>query len=357
MKRSKSVRVFSVLLGVMFAPNSASAGEPIAMPAGATADLVATFNAGGIALNSGRTAEAIEKFKIVTKALPGFAQAHSGLGSALAKMGKNAEAIDELKKAAALQPNDPIVLVTLGQVSQLAGKNADALQAYRKYLSLYPKGQYATQVTTLQKILQFEVSQLHGSSSEGQDNYFSEGVTADGGKWDQMPIPVHIASGAGVEGFKEQYAKILQDSFDTWAAATDGKLSFKFVDKAEGALILCRWTANLKDLINPVEGGQALVAHTKQGKIVKADILILTQNKQLPFTFTDTYVRHVCLHEVGHALGMSGHSSQAGDIMFSAVNYEAATGIMSDRDKKTIGMLYAAVSKSAAPSVVPPSSP
>ena len=339
MKIQKVLLSFFVQLSVLNSPLFAQ--EQIMMPEGATPELLNAFNQGSLALDSGRAADAVEKFKFVCNGLPNFGPAHSGYGAALAKVGRNKEAIVELEKAAALSPKDPLVLVNLGQTYQLSGRNADALETYKKYLSLFPNGQYAPQVSLLLKTLQIEVKRSGGLSSEGQPDYLNEAVGQGGGRWDRasFPLRIYIADGTGVEGYRANFAEILKDAFRAWSAAAGSGLPLQFVEKPEQAQIKCKWTADAKVLINPLEGGQALVAQSQQGKIMQAEILILTRNPKLP-EFSDRYLKHVCLHEVGHALGLAGHSSQPGDVMFAAANYEAATGVMSERDRKTISKLY-----------------
>lgn len=310
------------------------------MPEGASQDTLNAFNAGVMSMNAGRASEAVEKFKTVTTALPNFAPAHSALGAALGKIGKNDEAISELKKALELDPNDQQALVNIGQLCQLSGRNSEALDYYQKYLSLYPKGQYVPQISMMVKTMQMELMRRKGAiASSGQDNYLSEALAPGAAKWEQSSVTVFIADGKAKKGYKEQFADILKSAFAAWSEATKSKLKFQFVDKPSAALIRCSWTDNVKDLLNPVEGGQAIAVNNTHGKIIKAEIMLLTSNPNVP-VFSDKYFKHVCLHEVGHALGLGGHSSQSGDVMFPYANYESASGEMSERDKKTIGMLY-----------------
>lgn len=343
MKAAKLIFLVAALL-VSNSNSKSEAQQTITAPSGSTPEIMNDFNDGNRLLASGKTPEAIEKLKRVTAKLPDFGIGHLQLGQAYFRMNKNNEALAELQMADRLSPNNEHVMAFIGQIYQLLGRNAEAIASYRKYLKAFPSGQYAGQLGLMEKTLALELSRTGGESSAGMDNYLKEAIAGGGGggKWDKakMPLKVFIADGSGIENYKEVYKQMLRQAFLSWSEASANEISFSFVESPQAADISCRWTANLKDLVNPVEGGQALVAKSLHGQVIKAEILILTRNPSLP-PFPDSFVRHVCLHEVGHSLGLSGHSSQPGDIMFAAASYESATGILSQRDKKTMLMHYA----------------
>jgi len=346
MRISKLRSSLSISLGLILFSAAVSA-QTIEAPPGMTMELMNIFNGAQADMQSGKTDQAIEKLKTVVKALPNFYAAHQNLGSALALRGRNAEALEELKKADALHPNDEMVLVNIGQLYQLNGQSAEALSTYRKYLTAFPKGQYAPRINLMIKTLQIEVDRMKGVSSKGQDNYLNEAIAGGGGSWAKMPVNVYIKSGESVPGFKPEYVNILKSAFKQWSDASGGKLQFDFVDTMQNNGINCQWSANIKDVVNPQEGGQALVLQDPTRHIMRVEMVILTQHPMMTNGITDTYVRHVCLHEVGHAIGIGGHSSGPDDVMFAAANYEAAKGIMSERDVKTAAMLYGAGSVTA----------
>ena len=289
-------------------------------------------------------APAISEEKSGQPAPSGDFQTHLNGGVWLAKCGKAEEALVELKKAAALKPDDQLVLVNLGQAYQLCGKNVEALEQYKKYMTLYPDGPHVAQITSMFDAMQKQVLLAGGKSSQGMDNYLAEALAPGGGRWGHklMPLRVFVADGAGIEGYRDTFPDVFKKALADWCAASQGKVSVKYVSDQEQANIVCRWTANIKDLANPAEGGQAFVQLTAmEHAVVKADILLLTHNDTVPAVVTPAnYMRSICLHEIGHALGMPGHSSQAGDIMFAVMNFGTTIRDLSDRDKKTILDLY-----------------
>ncbi|MBZ0185329.1 MAG: matrixin family metalloprotease, partial [Candidatus Obscuribacterales bacterium] len=54
---------------------------------------------------------------------------------------------------------------------------------------------------------------------------------------------------------------------------------------------------------------------------------------------SDDDMKKVCLHEVGHALGINGHSSDNHDIMFFSES-PSVWPALTKRDKLTIRLLY-----------------
>jgi tetratricopeptide (TPR) repeat protein len=320
------------------------------MPAGTSNEVISAFNNGTRAIQAGNPTEAVERFKFVLSALPQFGPAHTGCGVALAKLGRNAEALAEFEKAHSTMPNDAQNLVQIAQMSALCGRNNEAVEYYKLYLSLYPTGQYAQMMRTNLSILQQEVGRASGGvSSQGQDNYLSDITThyrnrlhIDSARWEQMPITVFIPNGTGVEGYRSQYLFDLAEAFTAWANATQGRVKIQFVKDPSAAVIKCKWTANPSDLQTPEEGGHAITGQTPQGVIKQADVVILTRNLQQPGTaLNENALKFICLHEVGHALGLAGHSTQPGDIMFFGTNADVGNApVLSDRDKKTLLMMY-----------------
>jgi hypothetical protein len=55
-------------------------------------------------------------------------------------------------------------------------------------------------------------------------------------------------------------------------------------------------------------------------------------------------IHRVLLHEMGHALGLLGHSDDPGDIMFPRLSEQTGAGL-SERDRNTLRLLYARPSR------------
>ena len=81
------------------------------------------------------------------------------------------------------------------------------------------------------------------------------------------------------------------------------------------------------------------------GYISRVDITFLTVSANLPplsTTYSKEDIRETALHEIGHALGLAGHSLNPNDVMyFASASIERKISELSSRDKNTIRKLYA----------------
>jgi Flp pilus assembly protein TadD len=90
------------------------------------------MKSGLVLAGEGRDAEAAQMFRRAVATRPGWAEAHSLLGSALARDGKYAEAEAELRKAVELKPNYTEGWYYLGQFYKDRGKEKESQEAFQK---------------------------------------------------------------------------------------------------------------------------------------------------------------------------------------------------------------------------------
>lgn len=184
----------------------------------------------------------------------------------------------------------------------------------------------------------------NGPSTANEPDYLNA-VNTDGNfRWspEKLPIDVYIADGRGVAGYQPEYRQMMIDAFNEWCDTSNGTMTWREVQNPNKSDVMVNWTSSPNVRPGAVEAGQTktLVQQNKitgDGKIVNAQISILTE--LLGRSFAEDAMRKTCLHEVGHALGLQGHSDVPTDIMYPTVN-EHQVAKLKSRDINTLARLY-----------------
>lgn len=178
----------------------------------------------------------------------------------------------------------------------------------------------------------------------GTDNYLPDVCQQGVYQWptSRLPIKVYISTGANVPGYRPNFPGMIRESFNTWASASNNKISWKEVSDRSAADITVDWTTQVKELPQGTEAGETnaltrLNSSTGRGIIFGARMHFLTQLNGVDFG--DTEMRRTCLHEAGHALGLQGHSPLAKDVMYYAISKRQLPEL-SSRDMATMARLY-----------------
>jgi predicted Zn-dependent protease len=319
--------------------------------------------------------QAAEKLRQAVQLAPDLPEAHHNLGLVMAKLGDVPHAIDELNTAIKLKPDLDASWLTLGGLHQSAGHISEAIATYNQFLLRFkttpPHPMYG-KIQNLVKGLSDEqksmtaaknaaaalpppTSSQHGvlqvapqaATTSGQDDYVAEVTRSGVLRWPsaKMPIRVYLHpaalndSNGQPTGYKKEYLDILMKSFQDWATASEGLVSFQFVNSPKEATLECLWVSNAKDLNNPAEAGEAKVLSDRDG-LAKGTIKLLTKSLSSVLPLTDNRMRLICLHEIGHALGLAGHTANPDDIMFYSVSFKDEWKQLSGRDSRTIKRLY-----------------
>jgi hypothetical protein len=134
----------------------------------------------------------------------------------------------------------------------------------------------------------------------------------------RQPISVYIEDGKGTQGYRDSDPELARMALDAWSRESGGKLKFTESKERDGALIRLRW-------ISPTEGlygeTQRIDVKGKPGAIVYVMAQVSAQGEPLASRavqdtlLRDTVVYLTCVHELGHAIGLS-HTSKFQDIMY-----------------------------------------
>ncbi|WP_373532051.1 tetratricopeptide repeat protein [Vampirovibrio sp.] len=150
----------------------------------------------------------------------------------------------------------------------------------------------------------------------------------------RMPLRVYIASGLGVPGWKAPMTQAVTSAMRAWQSATRGKVSFAQTYTESNADIIVRWQKNFSDNILGVSPFQS-VGDT----IIRSDINLAVYYPDSGTTIPQGELVTIATHEMGHAIGLKGHSPYPEDIMYFSSNHGTHQSL-SQRDANTIGMLY-----------------
>ncbi len=177
-------------------------------------------------------------------------------------------------------------------------------------------------------------------------DYFAELVTHSHiSYWSQsqMPLKVYVPDQSKTDGFASFDRNEIKRCFDQWCAIVPDRVSYKFVSSPQGADIVFTQKGRAVDL----SYSRTVLAHTIPIPAGREDWAVFPSSKATiePLRlFPDiknhkdkrAELRHtVLLHEIGHSLGIIGHSSNASDIMF----FSGAKDL-SERDKETFRRIY-----------------
>lgn len=295
-------------------------------------------------LQSNRNQEAADKLLKAAELDPNVPEVRHNLGIALAKLGRSDEALTNLEAARQLNPTLDATWLSLGGLYQTQGRIMDAVNAYKEFLTRFPKHRDATKVASLVQGLEKEM-RMSGNTSTGQttptDDYVRE-VTRQGVlRWptSRMPLKVYIRGGQGVPGFDATNEQLLIKSFQDWATASGGAVKFSFVKDSKQCDIECSWTNNPNSFNNKAEAGETNLMGDRQG-LSRGTIKLLTVPLVPELPLTENRIRMIYLHEIGHVLGLAGHTNNPQDIMFYSVNVADVWRDLTPRDGNTLMRLY-----------------
>jgi len=318
-------------------------------------------------IRANRNEEAATELRKTVSIYPSNAKAYHSLGLALAKMGDNSGAIEAFRKAISLNPNMDSTWLTLGGLYQSMGKLDDALETYAEFVRRFQGNSQladsAKKVGALMQGLEEERKSMRSAREATAalqagypikqpllnvpaqsllDDYLQEATRKGIVRWASNPIKVHIPDSRHVPGYKQAWGSILMQSFRDWETVSNGLIKFEFVDSVPQQGLECFfYNASVKDpdLINDAEAGEALM-YTLNGDLHNGTIKILTRSFSSVLPLTDNRIRFICLHEIGHALGLSGHTDNPDDVMFLSTSFKDEWKDLSARDARTIQRLY-----------------
>ncbi|MDR3615676.1 MAG: matrixin family metalloprotease [Candidatus Obscuribacterales bacterium] len=194
------------------------------------------------------------------------------------------------------------------------------------------------------------VQALDSESGAKRDDYLDTILTDTKGKvfrYERMPVQVFIES----QQLEERDA--CEQAFSLWHEGTDGLISFESVSDKAAARVLIKFVSlpqRTEALSNTAsDGGHTLmewhfrkrvlpfVGHRRvrvPPQIVEVNMSALDARPTSQRTFV---LRNIIEHELGHAIGLLGHSPDPDDLMCAKTDENSK---LSPRDLNTVRKLY-----------------
>ena len=266
---------------------------------------------------------------------PNFVSAHCNLGYIMNKTGRPKEALPHLMFAYKLDPNEPAVLQSLGASYQLMGNFETAISIYNEYLARFPNASDASFISDLITHLKMESANHAIDKTSNAIGIAKTGaaITSEtNAAWKKRHVKVYVQPATDVRGYRPSFDVILRNAFLSWSQA--GVISFEFTPSRDDADIECIWTDDVKKLASVSEGGETVLKEN-HGEVDHAKLTLLT-TRPGNLAVTDRDVQALCLHEIGHALGLMKHSLDPNDVMFCTLE----TSHPSARDLQNLKSLY-----------------
>ena len=302
-------------------------------------DAAILFNESVQLVRSNCTERAVGKLRRAVLVAPDLPDARNGLAVLLARQGNLVEAKTHLLKAVS-SPNAPNgAYLNLATLYQTTGDLDKAIANYEIYIARTNDKMTQAAVDLLR---QERDRRAAAGGSNPTDDYLNQSNFHSRLRWSdaRMPLKVFIdRPSSDLEGYQESYSNILRQSFYDWSKASNKKVRFSFVPKESAADIKCYFTNDPHYLGEGAEAGETRMKALGQA-MLSADIYLRVKEEAGDFPYTDNAVKGTCLHEIGHALGISGHSLNVSDIMFFSTPFAEVDRQLSPRDIKTLCKLY-----------------
>lgn len=265
------------------------------------------------------------------------------LSMSLFQSGKTKEAVECLEKSKSPASDDSVAWYNQGVTFGMFGSFDKALEKLNYFVDHFPSDSRISEVKGL--IVAFQkgkASQDKQGPTADINDYFQAAVRDGATRWadDAIPVKVFLSSGKRLPGFVPEFENAVKEAFSDWTRASGGRITFEYVSSPKNCQIDVQWTDDPAVLKNAAEAGHCQVSGNEKGSS-RADVTLLIKNRTNGAIVSVPKMKYTARHEIGHALGIAGHSTNVRDIMFLGTVNDNVPDQISDRDANTIKRIYA----------------
>lgn len=268
---------------------------------------------------------------------------HAALSEIYHDLGNPDRAIKEAQTALNFDRSMKNMYYNLGLYCKDANRYDDGIAYLTKFVET-ASGDKKINALSLIDSLRNEQSKM-GAFSNNDPDYLGQ-LMAEGSahSWaaSRVPLKVFIERTSSARGFLPGFPQIARNAFITWYQASGKKLAFTFVETVGDSDINVEWTDGMlkvgDEKYERTKAGLTTTTRREAG-IEHARIQIRTVRAFSKEAEPEDRIKETCLHEIGHALGLNGHSSNTADIMYFG-NTARQLPALTKRDKATMARLY-----------------
>ncbi len=180
-------------------------------------------------------------------------------------------------------------------------------------------------------------------------------------RWDDdaFPLAVHVEPPTIAKELEDEfdpkppeaYVEAVQEALASWARRLPGVIRFRRVERAEQARLRVRLEGAVGPLADPDVQVLGMTPVTRACRVEGGDpasgrLRVAFEVSELRIFVADRFgllppdqVERLALHELGHALGMRGHSPIPADLMYEQAR-DRTVGHLSEQDVNSFASLY-----------------
>jgi predicted Zn-dependent protease len=227
-------------------------------------------------------------------------------------------------------PQDAAARFYFAQVLEKNREYTNAIVQYEFFAKSYPKTKLAKFSLEQIEIIKNRIQTLE-AQKRSADTYLSD----LGGKvalWENTPIRVWVQ--------KSPYSEAARNAVKAWQTRATDVVPIVMVSDEKNANIKIYFVSSVKEFeeLGSTEALGFAKCTVRNGILQDAEIYVLTTNKSSSTQISPTKAYRVLLHEIGHALGILGHSKNENDVMFHS--NDRHSDFISTRDINTLKAIY-----------------